>query len=297
MVREITPAEVAEWAERALAHATNIRQRAGLLDAVSGPAFATELRDEFRVGLPRDDRTFVNADLSQWIWISSQKRLTVRDARVEAAEPWLPALREATGGKEFTISTFAGCTDADPILAACPHRLRSIEMAAALPSIAVVPAGTPDVTLRTMTSRELRDFLEITSDELAEQQLGTHPDKTYPELKKRALMRARHQLSDGVSTPGHELFAIVVNGRDVGGMWAQQDGPRVRVWSLVVYQDYRGRSYSRAALAQIAIAMSFRGVRFMSVPLVSTNTHARSIFELGGFKLARKNFCARAVEA
>ncbi|WP_218055942.1 GNAT family N-acetyltransferase, partial [Actinobaculum suis] len=63
--------------------------------------------------------------------------------------------------------------------------------------------------------------------------------------------------------------------------------------SLVVYKDFRGRSYSRAALAQVAAAMSLRGVRFMSVPLVSTNTHARAIFESVGLQLARKNYRAR----
>ncbi|OCA94365.1 hypothetical protein ACU21_06220 [Actinobaculum suis] len=61
----------------------------------------------------------------------------------------------------------------------------------------------------------------------------------------------------------------------------------------MVYKDFRGRSYSRAALAQVAAAMSLRGVRFMSVPLVSTNTHARAIFESVGLQLARKNYRAR----
>lgn len=293
MAQEISSKDVERWAQRAVEHCTQIRQTAGLLDSVSAPSYASELRGEFRVGLPLGNRAFVNDDLTEWVWLAEGKKLSIRDARVsEQAPGWMELLREATGGSEVNVSTFTGSVAADPLVAAADSRLVSVELVATLPSLAVVPDGTPDVTLRNMTSRELREFLDITSSELAEQQRGTHPGKSFEELQDRALKRALRQLPDGVSTPGHELYSIVMNGRNAGGLWAQPDGPRVRVWSLVVYEEFRGRSYSRAALAQVASAMSFRGVRFMSVPLAAPNTHARSIFESVGFTLARQNFKA-----
>ncbi len=320
MIREIRPTEVRSWAVRASARMAHVRCQAGLVDKALARQLESRQLRRFTAGLPRGARVFLD-EAGHWLWYMPGKICAVDiddpaewaelTHRLAAAE--VPVGSRASGGVvqreglagsagvavatapggELQFSRFRGDAASTALAGAVDARLKSMELVAQLPAITWHEHHSSTVSLRAMSSVDLYDFLRVTAEELAAQQEATHPGTSHRELAVRARARADRKLPDGVSTPGHLLLSIVADGRVAGGLWAETDGGRVRIWNLLVYPEFQGRGMTRAALSALSSSLILEGITFMSVPLVATNTHAEQIFTSAGFVRARESYAVR----
>ncbi|AWE43181.1 GNAT family N-acetyltransferase [Actinobaculum sp. 313] len=291
LVREITAAEVATWAPRAVDHMTRIREASGALRCEVAELFSARILKTFRVGVPRGSRIFVNDNCTQWLWVKERPKLAVVDAKIDA-DPrgqWRETLRTVLDGREAEVSFYPGDRSAAALFDGVPYREVLRHMSVSLPRLGFVPAeGAEAIHLRTMGAGELGTFLDAVCESLGRHEANVNPGSDARELAAKNLAECERLLSDGVSTPGHEVCAICTDTRTIGGIWAEIDGHCAFLWNLYVYRPYRGHGHSRAALVALAERLKVEGVRHINLRVVADNFAAQAIYDSVGFALTER---------
>lgn len=289
-IREITPIEVAQLAPRIVDHMARIRLDSGSLRPSSEESFKDSQLSRFRVGTPCNSKIFVTDELDQWLWIDD----TLVEVNVQPpVEPWIDALAAVTGGKEILVRRFSNGDsheffDALNLREINHYLTAQVRLLGGLQEEGQEPLVRTDVFLRSMSAGELGEFADAICESWGRHRAVVDLKRSPEELRKDAEQTMRRTLYDGVSTPGHEVFAICTETQVVGGIWAEIDGSNAKLWRLYIYRPYRGHSYSRGALIALGERLRSEGAKRVRTELLPTQDHIRDVFQSAGFTLTEK---------
>jgi GNAT superfamily N-acetyltransferase len=94
-------------------------------------------------------------------------------------------------------------------------------------------------------------------------------------------------LSDGMQTPGHDLFVGVVDDEVVGNLWLYTaPGQPVRttfIYDIEVLEPHRGRGLGRALLEAAETWCAEHGSSSVRLNVFAPNTTARALYESAGY--------------
>ncbi|MCF2706141.1 GNAT family N-acetyltransferase [Arcanobacterium haemolyticum] len=304
-IREIEAAEVAQWSVRVVEHMARIRLVSGALRPERAAEFVAQNLARFKVGVPRYSRILVNDDLSEWVWIDTAAPVRIVDAyTVSDPNDWAEALAGIVDANELIVDVF-GDDDSRGFLSALGCDDVEVEMTSMLPACDGMKVGrVSPVQLRGMRMSELGDFVSRIAgaddascgaercDNLDEDDriVGQHP-ALVPHTRQHVPLE--RMLEDGVSTPGHEVLAILVGNKVIGGIWCEIDGRSTRIWRVCIYHGNRGKGYFKDAMSAFVDRVRSDRLMHLGVTVAAYNAAAIGIFESLGFVTSKKVVLAR----
>jgi len=145
------------------------------------------------------------------------------------------------------------------------------------------------VRLRPLHDDELPDFIERGRASYARDmvaQAGLTPEQA----EKKAESDWARLLPNGQISPGHHLFAVEEEdtGERVGDLWLAErssdfEGTAAFVYSIEVYEPFRGRGYGRQAMLLAEDEVRARGLSHIALNVFGGNEVARSLYHSLGY--------------
>ncbi len=325
-MREIRAHEVAHWVPHALSHMVEIRCESKVLAPSSVESFLAQGRAAFKAGMPRYARIVVSGDLDHWLWMdTSQPRRLVDAMTQEDPQAWAEVFVNMCEGESTLVElypgdssrTFLGYVRSEPI---------EVTMHVCLREKATAKVGrVARVELRPMRMDELGDFVSriagardascgaeggaegsvgvalgeanCAADLIPGRGVGAedieHVDRIVGRHSALTTGTAYHvplerMLEDGVSTPGHEVLAIVAGTEVIGGIWCEVDGAKATIWRVCIYHGNRGKGFFAEALAAFLDRMRGEHVRHLGLTIAADNAPTIEIFRSLGFDVVKE---------
>lgn len=110
-------------------------------------------------------------------------------------------------------------------------------------------------------------------------------DMGYREAEKEM----RKFLPDGLSTAGHHIMHIVVNGKRVGTIWYEIREKAIReayLWDIFLGEDERGKGYGKQAMTELQAMAEREGARRIQLNVFGYNTIAKNMYLKLGYREA-----------
>jgi ribosomal protein S18 acetylase RimI-like enzyme len=145
------------------------------------------------------------------------------------------------------------------------------------------------VRLRPLRDDELPDFIERGRASYA-RDMVTQAGLTPEQAEAKAENDWSRLLPNGAAGPGHHLFAVEEeeSGERVGDLWLAErssdfEGTAAFVYSIEIYEPFRGRGYGRAAMLLAEDEVRSRGLSHIALNVFGGNAVARSLYHSLGY--------------
>lgn len=144
------------------------------------------------------------------------------------------------------------------------------------------------VQLVPMTKAEYRTFRDRSVREYAEEKVaaGTWKPEDAPALSEAAFRRF---LPDDLDTEGAYLFSVQENDRraPVGHLWfnvmEQEKGPVAFILDILVYDEFQGKGYGRAAMTALEEKVRELGLNTIGLHVFGHNQRAYRLYQKMGY--------------
>lgn len=293
-IHKIYASEVNEWLEQALTRMIRIRLKVGALRVADVSNFRAHMRSLFAVGVPLDSFVLVNDDCTQWLWArQSAEAVEVVDVRVLShVATWAGALKSLNLVGPVIVPSYREVA---------PERFEGF-IVRALAATLICETGKPPfaclptkrrVSLQGMTGAQMREFYLRAShieeaknaeDFVDDQQkidrlVGRHITLPFPASLPHLPFESMER--DGLAAPGHILLSILVNGKIIGGIWADVDGSVAHIYRVLIYRDYRGQEYFQEVAAAVIERLRFEGAKQIVLTIEPEASTLASLKEAG----------------
>ena len=109
------------------------------------------------------------------------------------------------------------------------------------------------------------------------------------EAERKAADDYARLLPDGLRTPGHHLWTVYDDAREVGLLWLQleqkSDGLHAFVFDIEVIAELRRQGYGRATMEAAERVCRERGAVSIGLNVFGFNVGARNLYEHMGFEV------------
>ncbi len=145
----------------------------------------------------------------------------------------------------------------------------------------------PEIRLEPMSDTEYAEFRERSEASYATE-LAASRAIPLPEARRVAAEEHQHLLSDGLRTPGHQLWTAYSGSQPVGDLWlhveAKSDGLHAFGYAFEVRPEVRRRGYGRAITAAAERRCREMNVVAIGLTVFGPNRAAQSLYEELGFE-------------
>jgi len=156
------------------------------------------------------------------------------------------------------------------------------------------------ITVRKMDDMEFAAFLERSIPEYASEKVRAG-NWTPDEAAKRSRQEHAKLLPDGLATPDHYLYTIVLDGKPVGDIWLavepRPEGARGFIYDVFIAEPFRRRGIAGQALRLLEGEAARLSVRTLGLHVFGYNTAARALYEMLGYEITNINMAKALADA
>jgi len=144
----------------------------------------------------------------------------------------------------------------------------------------------PELSLRPLRDTEYEAWRKHVTDGYAAE-IETLGDTPRRAARSKAEADMAAILPEGLATPGHWVFALVLGAQRVGRLWLAErtmDGRRVMyVYDVEIDERHRGRGLGRGAMLLAEAEAQARGISRMELNVFGGNDAARALYRSLGY--------------
>jgi len=150
------------------------------------------------------------------------------------------------------------------------------------------------ILFQNMTEADFTAFKEFLLEDYA-QDLARNYRQPIDEARANSANQINRLLEQGVATPSHHLFNLVVSDEPtqprVGYLWVEVDEQKKRCFIYDIYLEatYRGRGYGTQTLQLLETKMREQNIAYIGLHVFAHNTAARELYSKLGYQVAGVN--------
>ena len=141
--------------------------------------------------------------------------------------------------------------------------------------------------LRPMTEEEFPAFVALSQEGYARERALAF-DTPLDEERAIAKLQYGDLLKDGIRSPGHRLWRVVLDDQAaIGHLWAfvDADGRRAFIYDVYLDEAHRGKGHGKNVLALLEKELVPLGVQRVGLNVFATNRVAFHLYEMQGYQV------------